>query len=110
MFFFTFACSSGVTLNEVPPLHIHESVDLKANIIDVSKCHSVTWIKHNQDIDSPHPKYEIFFYPSGSAVFRINNVKKDDAGIYTIEVQNKYGKRQSTRKLEVMGGTCTLYS
>lgn len=90
-----------MTLNEVPPLHLHESVVLKANIRDVSKCLSLIWIKHDQDIDNS--KYEVSF-TNTSAVFCINDVKREDAGTYTIEVHNEFGKGQSSRKLEVVGG------
>lgn len=94
-----------VTLYEVSPVHFHDSVVLKA---DISKdFHRVIWKKHDQDINNP--KYEVCFNEDGSSFFCINNAKKEDAGTYTIEVQNEFGIGQSCQKFEVVRGTCILY-
>lgn len=94
-----------VTLYEVSPVHLHDSVVLKAEISN--GFHSVIWKKHDQDINNP--KYEVCFNGDGSSFFCINNAKKEDAGTYKIEVQNEFGIGQSSQKLEVVGGTCILY-
>lgn len=110
MFCLTFAGLSEVTLNEVPPVQLNDSVVLTATFQDVSKCDrlSVIWVKQDQDIHSPHRKYEVTIDKKGSAVLYIKNVKKEDVGTYTVEVHNEFGKRQSSRKLEVIRGI--LYS
>lgn len=95
-----------MTLNGVPPVYLNESVELKATFQDVSKCNrlSVIWVKHDQDINSPHRKYEVTIDKKGSAVLYINNVKKEDVGTYTVEVHNEFGKGQSSQKLEIIRG------
>lgn len=102
----TFAGSPEVTLNEVPPVHLNESVELKATFQDVSRCDrlSVIWVKHDQDINIPHQKYEAVIDKKGSAVLRINNLKREDVGTYTVEVHNEFGKGQSSQKLEIIRG------
>lgn len=95
-----------MTLNGVPPVHLNESVELKATFQDVSKCNrlSVIWVKHDQDINSPHRKYEVTIDKKGSAILYIKNVKNEDVGTYTVEVHNEFGKGQSSQKLEVIRG------
>lgn len=95
-----------MTLNKIPPVHLNESVVLKATFQDVSKCDriSVIWVKHDQDINSPHRKFEVIVDKKGSAVLRINNLKKEDFGTYTVEVHNEFGKGQSSQKLEIIRG------
>lgn len=95
-----------MTLNEVPPVHLNESVELKATFQDVSRCDrlSVIWVKHDQDINIPHQKYEAVIDKKGSAVLRINNLKREDVGTYTVEVHNEFGKGQSSQILEIIRG------
>lgn len=102
----TFAGSPEVTLNEVPPVHLNASVELKASFQNVSRCErlSVIWVKHDQDINIPHRKYEVVIDRTGSAVLRIKNLKEDDVGTYTVEVHNEFGKGQSSQKLEIIRG------
>lgn len=95
-----------MTFDELPPVHLSEPVYLKATVQNVSKCDklSVIWVKHDQDIHTPHRKYEVTIDKNSYVVLYINNAKKEDAGTYTVEVHNKCGKRQSSQKLEVIRG------
>lgn len=95
-----------MTFNEVPPVHLNESVELKATFQYVSSCDrlSVIWVKHDPDINIPHRKYEVVIDKKGSAVLRINNLKREDVGTYEVEVHNQFGKGQSSQKLEVIRG------
>lgn len=95
-----------MTFYEVPPVHLNESVELKAAFQNVSRYDrlSVIWVKHDPDINIPHRKYEVVIDQKGSAVLRINNLKREDVGTYTVEVHNKFGKGQSSQKLEVIRG------
>lgn len=80
---------------------------LEATIRNFSHCHSVIWRKYDQDKDSDPPKYElqVNINQNGTVVLRINDVKKEDAGTYKIEVHNQYGKGDDDKRLEVFGGT-----
>lgn len=95
-----------MTLNEVPPVHLNDYVELKATFQDFSQCDrlSVIWVKHDQDTNSPHRKYEVIIDKKGSAALRIKNLKKEDVGTYTVEVHNEFGKGQSSQRLEVIRG------
>lgn len=94
-----------MTLKKISPVHLKTCVTLEATI--VSECQSVIWIKHDQDKNSNHPKFElqVDINQNGSVVMRINDVRKEDAGTYTIEAHNKYGKGERSTKLKVIGGT-----
>lgn len=94
-----------MTLNEVHPVHLNKSVELKATFQDLSKCDrlSVIWVKHDQDTNSPDRRYEVIIDKKGSAALRIKNLSKEDVGTYTVEVHNKFGKGQS-QKLEMIRG------
>lgn len=95
-----------MTLNEISPVHLGERVYLKATVQNISKCDklSVIWVKHDQDIHTPHRKYEVTIDKNSYVVLYINNAKKEDAGTYTVEVHNNCGKGQSSQKLEVIRG------
>lgn len=79
-------------------------VKLKAKIRGYPKFNEVNWKKNNQDIDITDQKYEESITEDGSVVLCINDAKKEDEGIYTIEVHNGMGKGQSSYKLNVIGG------
>lgn len=94
-------------MNELSPVQLKKCVTIEATFQDVSDCRSVILRKHDQEKDSPHLKYElqVNINQNGSVVVRINDVRKEDAGTYTIEVHNNYGKGQSSKELKVIGGT-----
>lgn len=63
------------------------------------------WKKDNQEIDNYNPKYEMNVNKNDdSATLCIKNIKNDDKGIYTIEVQSELGDSHSSQTLVVIEG------
>lgn len=94
-----------MTFDEIPPAQFTERLEFKATIRGVPKYDKVIWKKDNSDIDITDPKYETSEDTNdNSVVLCIKTVKKEDEGIYTIEVYNEIGKEEKSQKLEVIGG------
>lgn len=93
-----------VTLNKISPVHPKTCVTLEATIRNVFECDSVIWRKHDHSYHDPKFEFRVDINQNGSVVMRINDVRKEDAGTYTIEAHNKYGKGQSSKELKVIGG------
>lgn len=94
-----------VNLQQVPKVALNTRVDLKATIRGFPRYQNVVWKKDKKNIDTTDPKYETSEDSDKNyAVLCIKSVKKEDAGEYTIEVQNQLGEGQSSQKLEVKGG------
>lgn len=108
MFFKTFAGVPEVTLNKISPVHPKTCVTLEATIRNVFECDSVIWRKHDHSYHDPKFEFRVDINQNGSVVMRINDVRKEDAGTYTIEAHNKYGKGQSSKELKVIGGMYIL--
>lgn len=65
----------------------------------------VFWKKDNQEIDNNNPKYEMSVNKNDdSATLCIKNIKNEDGGIYTIEVQSELGDSHSSQTLLVIEG------
>lgn len=89
--FLTFVESPWVTLNQT--LYVG-CVKFKATIQNITeyKVINVSWNKDNKHIHIHQQKYEGSTEDSYSPVLYINNVKKEDEGVYSIEVQTQFGK------------------
>lgn len=98
-----------MTLKQISEAFLNSAVKIKATIRGYSKYEVVNWMKNDQDIDITDPKYEGSITDGSSAVLCINDAKKEDEGIYTIEVHNKMGKGQSSHNLYVTGGKILDY-
>lgn len=99
-----FAGRPEVTIDLVPLALENECVEFKAKIRGFPKCHDVTWMKGNQPIHTTDPKYGGNINDKESPVLCIKNVKVEDSGVYKIIVRNKYGERERSENLEVIGG------
>lgn len=89
----------NVTLEEVPEALYDESVQFRATVRSFATKTCVIWKKGNEIIDIQQPKYvgssDIGDYP----VLIINYVTKEDEDVYSIEVENDFGKRKRSQKL-----------
>lgn len=77
---------------------------LTATIRGFPKKYEITWKKDNQKLNTTDPKYKGTKNDDRHPVLHINNIKKEDEGIYTIEVNNEMGKGQSSITLVVVKG------
>lgn len=105
--------SSGspiVTLRKNVKAYLDGSERLTARIQGFQKKYEIIWKKNNQNLYLTNPKYKGSENYENYAVLNINNVKKEDEGTYTIEVNNELGKGQSSIKLVVVKGKiCLIY-
>lgn len=103
-----YACVSAdhpnVALNEVPSACHYDCVNMIATIRSYPKHTSVIWKKGKELIDITLPKYAGSSDVGDRPVLCINNVKKEDGDVYTIEVQNALGKGTCNEELFVIGG------
>lgn len=90
--------------DEIVSAWFNTSGELKATICSFPKYHSVCWLKDDDILDMTDPKYKGSKNDESSASLCINNAKKEDAGTYTIEVQNEWGIGQSSLEFEVIEG------
>lgn len=72
------------------------------------KNYEITWKKDNQKLNITDPKYKGSKHDDRRPVLHINNIKKEDEGTYTIEVNNELGKGQCSIKLVVAKGKIYL--
>lgn len=97
--YLTFQEPPNVTLEEVPEALYDESVQFRATVRSFATKTCVIWKKGNEIIDIQQPKYvgssDIGDYP----VLIINYVTKEDEDVYSIEVENDFGKRKRSQKL-----------
>lgn len=90
--------------------YLDGSVRLHSRIRGFPKNYEIIWKKDNQMLYITDPKYEGSKNDDDFPVLEINNVKKEDEGTYTIEVNNELGKGQSSIKLVVVKGKiCLIY-
>lgn len=95
-----------MTLNQVQEALYNTTVEIKAMIRSFPKHTGVIWMKGEEPIDISQPKYIGSLNYGECPVLKINNVKKDDRGIYSIKVSNELGEETcSNGTLEVVGGT-----
>lgn len=88
--------------------YLNESIQIEATIRGYPKYHSVIWKKDHRKLDVTTPHYEGSKNDGKDAVLCINDVKREDAGTYTIEVLNEKGAGYTRQTLEVIGGKLYL--
>lgn len=87
---------------------LNGNIEIKATIRGYPKYHSVIWKKDHRKLDVTTPHYEGSKNDGKDAVLCINDVKREDAGTYTIEVLNEKGAGYSRQTLKVIGGKLYL--
>lgn len=81
---------------------------IKATIRGYPKYHSVIWIKDDRKLDVTTPHYQGSKNDGKYGFLCINDVKREDAGTYTIQVLNEEGADCSRQTLKVIGGKIYL--
>lgn len=98
-----------MTLKRISDAFLNSIVKLEAKIRGYPKFDDVNWKKNNQDIDIADSKYEGSLTFGDVVVLHINDAKKEDEGVYKIEVYNGKGKGQSSYKLNLIRGKILDY-
>lgn len=88
--------------------YLGENKKLTARNRGFPKKFEIIWKKDNQKLNITDPKYKGSKNDDSCPVLHINNIKKEDEGTYTIEVNNELGKGQSSTKLVVVKGKIYL--
>lgn len=89
--FLTFVESPWVTLNQTLYFGCVMLTAKVQNFKEI-KVIDVSWNKDNKRIDIRQQKYEGSTKDSSCPVLYVNNVKKEDEGVYSVEVKTQYGK------------------
>lgn len=76
----------------------------EAKIRGFSNHQNVLWKKGNQQINIDNSKYDGSTKSGNNPVLCINDVKEEDNGLYTIEVDTPSGIIPSSQTLEVLKG------
>lgn len=93
-----------VAIKEVPSTCPYDCVKIIATVRSYPKHTSVVWKKGEKCIDITQPKYDGSSVVGNCPILCINNTKEEDGDVYTIEVQNEWGKGTSSEELFVIGG------
>lgn len=101
---FSSAGHPEVAIKEVPSTCPHDCVKIIATVRSYPKHTSVVWKKGERCIDINQPKFDGSSVVGDCPFLCINNTKEEDGDVYTIEVQNEFGKGTSSEELFVIGG------
>lgn len=97
-----------MTLCAVPEALYGESVKLVAKIWSLHESPTVKWKKGNDYINTSQQKYSGSSNDDMCSVLKINNIIKEDENLYSVEVQNKFGRQSCSHNVVVTGGKFNL--
>lgn len=97
-----------MTLYPVTEALYGESVKLVAEIWSSHEPPTVKWKKGNDYIDKRQQKYSGSSDNGVYSVLKITNITKEDENLYSVEVQNKFGRQICSRNVVVTGSKFNL--